>query len=371
MAEDKGRAAELLSNSQESAKIEPEIGIPQDSTNKSPSGVVTVGIPPTEGGSDMPNTSPIPQLEDVVMEKKESKREEEKMNVEKNLRRDSIRTYHTDIARTIKNKKYSIAQIALAQSRKSDKKNPYVIKEKARNFRYYVAALVLLIIGIGASIFIVQSLGEGEEEIALMRDEIIFANNRVDIDTTQYNRRDFLNKIDEIISSSSGQIGSISEIVIKVGENPIDASNFLELLNSRISGEFDRALEGEMFAGIHIFDTNEPFLIIKIRQFDRAFAGILDWEENIIEDLSYIEYDRDIIQLGTSTPLSTSTISALTADTEFRDIVIKNRDARAIHDKFGNIRLVYSFPNKNTLVIANNEDTLAEIFDRLTTVRFK
>jgi hypothetical protein len=51
--------------------------------------------------------------------------------------------------------------------------------------------------------------------------------------------------------------------------------------------------------------------------------------------------------------------------------VVKNKDTRILRDSHGNTVLLYSFINKETLIITTNEATFNEIYDRLTVSSFK
>ncbi|HEY1037087.1 MAG TPA: hypothetical protein VGE62_00730, partial [Candidatus Paceibacterota bacterium] len=53
----------------------------------------------------------------------------------------------------------------------------------------------------------------------------------------------------------------------------------------------------------------------------------------------------------------------------FVDKVIENKDSRALVDENGNILMLYTFVDKNTLVIATSDKALKEIMFRLTTGR--
>ena len=50
----------------------------------------------------------------------------------------------------------------------------------------------------------------------------------------------------------------------------------------------------------------------------------------------------------------------------FKDIVIKNKDCRAVEDSRGNILLLYCIPDKETIVITTSSNTFKEILLRMT-----
>ena len=52
----------------------------------------------------------------------------------------------------------------------------------------------------------------------------------------------------------------------------------------------------------------------------------------------------------------------------FEDVLVQNKDARVLKDSAGNVRLLYAFPNTETLLITTNQSTFLEVFGRLTSV---
>jgi hypothetical protein len=55
----------------------------------------------------------------------------------------------------------------------------------------------------------------------------------------------------------------------------------------------------------------------------------------------------------------------------FEDEVVKNKDIRVLKDSTNTTVLLYSFINKETLIITTNEQTFNEVYDRLTISSFK
>jgi len=87
-----------------------------------------------------------------------------------------------------------------------------------------------------------------------------------------------------------------------------------------------------------------PILILSIRSYESAFAGMLKWEKTMGQDLSAIFN------------------SANAGD--FQDKEIQNHDTRT------NSVLIYSFINRNYLVIVQNEEPLKEIFRRFSSPQY-
>ena len=139
----------------------------------------------------------------------------------------------------------------------------------------------------------------------------------------------------------------------------IRTPEFLELIEARAPDALIRSLDDEFTFGIHAIRDNEPFIILKLRSYDIAFASMLEWETSMNENLSPL-FGPIVRPMQRLRPAQASV---------FQDIIISNKDVRVLIDEQGNIALLYSFPDRETLIITTNEQTFAEIFTRLTSSR--
>jgi hypothetical protein len=103
-----------------------------------------------------------------------------------------------------------------------------------------------------------------------------------------------------------------------------------------------------------------PFLIFKTEFHENAFAGMLDWEQTISRDLTPL-FGTAVLDEGR--PLNAPT------DSFFVDRIIQNKDTRILIDLTGEERLLYSFIDTRTLVIATNRNTFLEILTRANATR--
>jgi hypothetical protein len=110
--------------------------------------------------------------------------------------------------------------------------------------------------------------------------------------------------------------------------------------------------------GTYTYDTNSPFIILKNTFFQNAFAGMLDWEKNMRNDLL---------------PLITASYPDETAvdgnADRFEDIIVSNIDTRVLRNKSGKIILAYAFADTNTVIISTTEYGLSYLLGQLLEVR--
>jgi len=149
------------------------------------------------------------------------------------------------------------------------------------------------------------------------------------------------------------------------------------MIAPRIPENLLRSIQPEFLLGVHVYDTNQPFLIFRVDSYQEAFAGMLAWEPALRNTLSplfaYTPSPHINATPAVIPPTSTST-SSTTPQTppptpivqaHFIDRIVENHDARVLQNDFGDIYLLWTFLDRNTLVITTNAATLREIISRL------
>src|SRR5690606_17136002 len=109
---------------------------------------------------------------------------------------------------------------------------------------------------------------------------------------------------------------------------PIDLTHFLT--------------ERYMF-GIHHSSSNNPFVILSTSSFVNTLDAMLKFEQQITTQL-----------LSLYGPINIPSIN-------FNDRIIQNLDTRVVENQTGEIEIIYSFLNSNTLLITTNITTLNKI----------
>lgn len=146
------------------------------------------------------------------------------------------------------------------------------------------------------------------------------------------------------------------------GKRAVRAKEFVEELAPSAPGRLVRTLEDTYTFGIHNQGTQEAFLVVRTTFFENAFAGMLEWEVSMDTDLSLL--------FGPATSRVQAATDTRTAGRRgFQDQVIQNKDARVLRDQNDNITLLYSFVDRETLVITTNIETFVEVHGRLTSGR--
>lgn len=315
----------------------------------------------------------------------------------------TVRTYQSDIANTIKNDNVSMIKIALSEKKRQEKKGVFdEAGESDRKNLYIVIGAVfafLVIAGLIAGYIYLQS---ERNKVVIQAEQqkvqpLLYTETVSILNIDQINLADLF-KIIEKDKEAVMELGEMKAIVLAVGssteERALTTAEFLTLINSRAPDSLVRSLGSNFMLGVYAFTPREMFAVFKVSSYDSAFAGMFEWEPSIESDLGDLfinKKDRVSTDLGTlSTPQTTGVPAAsgtagqasgsqsstgagspfgILSQRKFVDKVLSNKDARVLVDTNGKEAMLYTFLDKETLVIATSEKSLKEIIFRLTTGR--
>ena len=163
----------------------------------------------------------------------------------------------------------------------------------------------------------------------------------------------------ERVEQVSIRLGNVKDFYLTQGqdknENNISSTKFLNLIKAHIPSEILRSLRPEYAFGMHNYNGNQRFLILKIGSYSNAFSGMLAWEMDLWSDFKVLFSLPDISKNGQVRGIETPT---------FQDAIYSNKDCRVVKDSSGNVLLLYSIIDANTIVITTSSDTLREIISR-------
>lgn len=277
-----------------------------------------------------------------------------------------IRTYQSDIAKALKDNKGSVTKIAVAEQIKKQETQEGLVKDnKTKKISLWVS-LTLIIVGIMALSFIILSSSE-EEKITgelknLQTKEIVFSEILREINTTGLNKEKLVKSISDEIKNSDFRLDQIKNIIFTrerfneegfIVKSLLPTRDFFTLVTDRLPPSLIRSFYRDYMFGIHSFNGNTPFIIVEIDFFDNAFAGMLRWEDFMADDMFPL--------------FAIEGVDKSIREKKFKDLVFRNQDIRILTDAQDQILLVYSFPDRQTLIITTDIETFDEIINRLNT----
>lgn len=273
----------------------------------------------------------------------------------------SLRTYQGDVAEFMKEKNESVISVAvkeknreeerIEEKRIEEKKQQQLIidpkpKPKQNNFQINLTMLFLsifLIAGGAISVFYIYQYKNREpiKPIQLAPEIISYSKVVTLANTTTQNLGEELSKL----SANNGV--TLVKLTDTNGNLIKESQKFFEFLKIPDTTVIKRTLKGDFTLGtISEGNKSASFLIITTEDFGRAFASMLDWERNILTDLAFLNTKKEV--LGPEVFV-------------WKDVIIRNKDTRALIDTKGNAKIVYTFLDKNTILITNNIFVITEI----------
>ena len=145
----------------------------------------------------------------------------------------------------------------------------------------------------------------------------------------------------------------------------VTGPDFIEILGYSAPEIFKRSLLNNWMFGVYGQEAEKvPYIILKTNFFQNAFAGILRWETTMPDEfatlLNYKEKIRTLSRTGSSTIATYFSVKG-----KFEDRVVLNRDVREFITEGKETLLLYSFIDKDTLVITTSKPVLKSIIEKL------
>ncbi len=306
----------------------------------------------------------------------------------------SLRTFQGDAAEIIKKQNTSVLSIALAEKKKQQQEIRIKPKKEAnpelkKKVLTITISILLIVLGIGVVFgfyYLQKNTSETIVETPGHEKTIVSYDQKISLDVTSASRDTFLEVFSQKKRDTTLTSGEVAYIALtkKTGEieTLLWAEDLLSLLKTKAPGSVVRAFKGPFMLGLYRTDQNESFILITLSSFENAFDGMLRWENTLNDDLGAL-FTRKILAVtpaplvsSGTTPSSTSTGSASRGVTQvlnlenpskegFTDETVKNRDARVLKNMQGNIILLYSFLDKDTLLIAGSTEVLDAMIDTI------
>lgn len=300
----------------------------------------------------------------------------------------NLRTYQGDVAEAIKNQNASVLTITLAEKKKKDKEEALAPKqkdpEKGKKIVSIVLSVLLIVLGVGTVVgfyFLqkqaptpaIQTPGPAPEET------IVGYNTKKSISVDSATREKFISVMNG--ERLKGDINANETVYVFLNKNeqagirPLTTKELFSILNTKIPGATLRSFADQFMFGFFQDERTEPFLLIRISSYENAFDGMLKWEETLKDDIGTLFLPAAIPgeisaqnSESTSTQTTTNQLPPLetgTINKTFEDETIRNKDARVLKNANGDVLMLYSFLDKQTLLITSNENTLKEMINKL------
>ncbi len=271
-----------------------------------------------------------------------------------------LRTLASDLGESMQGRKGVTIHDAIAEEGAREEAQAKLAEEPKKNLIMLIASAGLIVLGI-ASVFIFSFFNR-VQPVAVQNStavrSLIFADTSKEIAVDGLDREKLVQAIKDEVSAAAVGEGKIENIYFTHVENGMKYVAGSRVLFSALGFQAPELLTdtlGNTFMfGIYGSKGNRPFLLLQTASYSDAFAGMQSWEARLYDDF----YQIDAINpTGDNANLFTA---------RFEDATLGNKNARVIRNGAGAIALFYVFINDQTIIIATDAATLAEVSERLT-----
>lgn len=262
----------------------------------------------------------------------------------------SLRTYQGDVEEAVLKNNYSATSIFTAEQNKKDQTILGTETQSdydARNKFFIIIGSTMLLLGI-MTVGAMYYMKSNSEIVSQQKTKALISFSEEKMVPMTNSTRDTI--ITNIIAEKdlfNSPVNSVLYVnITSSSSTPVNIQDLLQLIAPRMPSPLTRSFDGEYMLGIYSFDTNEPFIILTTNDYANSFSGMLKWEKDMVYDLG------KLFSIPLDTELTTK---------EFKDETLKNKDLRILQNTNDKTILLYSFIDKNTLVITTNENLLNAI----------
>ncbi len=297
-----------------------------------------------------------------------------------------IRTYEGDVAEVMSHKRTSSASIAIAESKKQEGEEKLSNEEPSHAGRKMTMVLIsILLLGGGAigayylySISplapVTQTTPQQKSAPSIIPSDtqaVLVIDSQNPLATKALIQNEILktqvpNTIKEIIATTKNSSGALVRV---------SGPDMINILDISAPDILVRSINSNWMLGVYADTENNKnvFVVVTSNFFQNTFAGMLQWENVMADDLKQYLYpvepagisntstQKEEVPLQVTPPLR----PYFTLRGKFEDKIVKNKDVREFRTDTGTTLFLYSFIDSNHLVITSNEATLTEILTRL------
>lgn len=286
-----------------------------------------------------------------------------------------VRTYKGDLASVIAANHLSSINIAIAENKKmreqiqakpaEEEAKPAAEGEYSKNKIIIFISLILMVVGVAAIGFVYfTSTSSNKTAITQELPSLITTEYKDELNISTIAKNNFRSALGSKLNDFQIPANNFYNTYLTTGSGTarrlISTNEFVSAVGFRIPDIIRRTLLPDFMVGVYSMGGNLPFVILKTSYFENAFAGMLEWEPDMEKDFQVI------FRLpGYESANELSSTLAPTVVKKFTDGVIINKDVRIMRDDKGEMMLLYSIIDKETIIITVNDIAFKEIVNRL------
>jgi hypothetical protein len=286
-----------------------------------------------------------------------------------------IHTYTTDFSDHVE-KEHATAFAVLAADRDTPRR-PVPTKQKKTNFLPIIAGILLLVLGTGSlfAAYLYMSKSAPVPSI-IATPSLIIPDSKIALSGTGSTLlQAFVHQADQPLPDNNVLLTYINESTTTpdgVIEQAASGGAFITSLNLPAPDILLRNIDPISTVGIvHAGSETRPFFILRVTSYERTFAGMLEWEGNMAQNLStlYPRYKASEVASSASstTPVVSSSygIDPTAPASQFMDEIVASHDTRVLKDGAGRTIILYGYTDKQTLILSRDEASFTLLLSRM------
>ena len=270
----------------------------------------------------------------------------------------SFRTLQSDMASAVKTQDHSLAQMIIADKKRKresgyrDKK--ISIEDKHSNNVYKILfgfIIVVVIASLGVKLVWQEKESSEEPPRKQISTAIIPINEQIvlNIKTFTDSGETFITTVNSVLVKNKTESGDIVHLhltkeieitntetnKIKKTDITLPVEEFFELWENSAPESLIRSFEKEDYM-FGFYDTGKemsPFLLLELKSFDQAFAGVLGWENVLCKNMQNIFQTKECPQY------------------KFKNAQLLDTDIRVLEIESGKPAILYGFLNDDSMLI--------------------
>lgn len=287
-----------------------------------------------------------------------------------------IRTYESDLAEELAKKRATVITMAIAENKKETgtekiSNTPVEKKSYAKNTILFILSMILVVVGIGGGYYLYLQSPLSLQEVQTIKSKlpsIISPDIQKIVPLGTAKGVELPEKTRDVLINGDIQPQKITEFVLMQGigssTQRITGPEFIKIFDLKTPDIINRSITDKWMLGT--FDTEKeklPFIILTSDFFQNTYAGMLKWENSLPDELAVLlNYESKSKQDNSAT---TTLNSFFTIKGKFEDRTIMNRDVREFINESGEMLVLYSFVDKDTLIITTSEITLKSLIEKI------
>lgn len=302
----------------------------------------------------------------------------------------NIRTYESDVAQAMNSPKSTVVNMVLAENERKTGKASIANKPEShllRNSFFTLISLILIGSGIGVGYYVYKTgifTKQPVAQVATKIPSIVSPDTQKIINIPSLEKDQLKKTLISQFSSQEINPGKIIELIpaqtIGSTTKRVSGSQFLNIAEFAMTDTLKRSLTDKWMVGVYSSineqGRNIPFIIMTTDFFQNAYSGMLKWEPTMPEELADLFMYRE---KGNQINMSNTEESSSTTEPVdnksihlfynikgvFRDRVKSNRDVREFISQKDELLMLYTFLDKDTLLITTSEEVIPALLERI------